>query len=150
MFGFGWLALRQVQAALDDGRLDEAQRLLDQPCVRGHRRHGELLRELTHLFVERGERQLRLDNVESAWQDLLHAEQLGTGDRATERLRQTLSRLGLAQVRALLQAGDPRRASQAIGQLRDHLVRNAELQLLEETTRNWLTAQEQAEQGDFG
>jgi hypothetical protein len=64
-------------------------------------------------------------------------------------LRQALTRLGLAQVRALLQTGDPKRASQVIGQLRDHLVRNAELQLLEETTKNWLTAQELAELGNF-
>src|SRR5262249_53063388 len=39
--------------------------------------------------------------------------------------------------------------SRVIGQLRDHAVRSPELQLLEETTRDWLTAQEQAEQGDF-
>src|SRR5262249_39334019 len=77
------------------------------------------------------------------------AEQLQTAERGTERLRQALTRLGLAQIRALLQAGDLHRASQVIGQLRDHLVRNPELQLLEETTRNWLTAQDLAEQGDF-
>ena len=149
MLGFGWLALRQAQEALNTGRLEEAQRLLGQPAVQGHRRHGELLRQLARCLVERGERHLRHDNAEAAWMDLLQAEQLQTAERGTERLRQALTRLGLAQVRALLQASDLRRASQVIGQLRDHLVRNPELQLLEETTRNWLTAQEQAEQGDF-
>jgi tetratricopeptide (TPR) repeat protein len=149
MFGFGWLALRQVQEALNDGRLEEAQRLLEQPSVRGHRRHGELLRQLARMYVERAERTLRQDNAEGAWQDLLRAEQLQTAERGPERLRQALTRLGVAQVRALLQTGDPKRASQVIGQLRDHLVRNAELQLLEETTKNWLTAQELAELGNF-
>src|SRR5436309_16052170 len=110
MFGFGWLALRQVQEALNDGRLEEAQRLLDQPSVRGHRRHGELLRQLARLYVERGERALRQDNAEAAWPDLIRAEQLQTAERGTDRLRQALTRLGLSQVRALLQAGDPKRA----------------------------------------
>jgi hypothetical protein len=146
---FGWLAPRQVQEALKGGRMEEAQRLLDQPALRGHRRHGELIRALARAYVERGERALRQDDPEAAWQDLRRAEQLQVSERGTERLRQALSRLGVAQVRALLQAGDPKRASRVIGQLRDQLVRHAELQLLEETTRQWLTAQDQAEQGDF-
>ncbi len=149
MLGFGWLALRQAQEALNTGRLEEAQRILNQPSVQGHRRHGELLRQLASAFVERGQRHLRRDDAEAAWQDLQNAERLETADRSNEKLRQALTRLGLAQVRALLQAGEPQRASQAIGQLRDHAVRGPELQLLEETTRNWLTAQEQAEQGEF-
>src|SRR5215813_11362783 len=149
MLGFGWLALRQAQEALNTGRLEEAQRILNQPSVQGHRRHGELLRQLARAFVERGQRHLRRDDAEAAWQDLQNAERLETADRSSERLRQALTRLGLAQVRALLQAGEPQRASRAIGQLRDHAVRSPELQLLEETTRNWLTAQEQAEQGEF-
>jgi hypothetical protein len=149
MLGFGWLALKQAQEALNTGRLEEAQRLLAQPAIQGHRKHGELLRLLARSLVERGERHLRHDNSEAAWLDLLQAEQLQTAERGTERLRQALTRLGLAQVRALLQAGDLRRASQVIGQLRDHLVRHPELQLLEETTRSWMLAQEQAEQGDF-
>src|SRR5439155_6085921 len=145
MLGFGWLALRQAQEALNTGRLEEAQRLLGQASVQGHRRHGELLRQLAHVLVERGERHLRLEDPEAAWAALRQAEQLQTVDRGAERLRQALARLGLAQVRALLQAGEPARASRVIGQLRDHTVRGPELQLLEETTRNWLTAQEQAE-----
>jgi len=149
MFFFGWLALRQVQQALQEGRLEEAQRLLEQPSLHGHRRHGELLRQLAQCYVERGERHLQHDDSAAAWNDLLRAEQLQVAERTAERLRQALTRLGLAEVRALLQAGNPRRASQTIGQLRDNLVRHPELQLLEETTRSWLLAIEFAEHGDF-
>ena len=116
MLGFGWLALRQAQEALTSGRLEEVQRLLAQPSIQGHRRHGELLRQLARALVERGERHLRRDDAEAAWQDLQQAEGLETADRSSERLRQALTRLGLAQVRALLQAGEPQRASRAIGQ----------------------------------
>ena len=38
MLGFAWLALRQAQEALDRGRLEEAQRLLGQNCLQGHKR----------------------------------------------------------------------------------------------------------------
>jgi len=38
MLGFAWLTLRQAQEALKNGRLEEAQRLLEQPAARSHRR----------------------------------------------------------------------------------------------------------------
>src|SRR5262249_60158365 len=91
MLGLGWLALRQAQEALTTGRLEEAQRLLSQPSVQGHRRHGELLRQLARALVERGERHLRRDDAEAAWQDLRQAEGLETADRSSERLRQGLT-----------------------------------------------------------
>lgn len=149
MFFFGWLALRQVQQALKDGRLEEAQRLLEQHTLQGHRGSGDLLRQLAQSYIERGERHLQRDDAAAAWNDLLRGEQLQVAEKAAERLRQALTRLGLAEVRALLQANNPRRASQVIGQLRNNLVRHPELQLLEETTRSWLLAQELGEQGDF-
>ncbi len=149
MFGFGWLTLRQAQVALKAGRLDEAQRLLFQPNTRNHRRAGELIQQLAQALAERGERLLRLDDPEAAWLDLLKAEQLQTTERSVDRLRQSLSRLGIAQVRAMLQAGEITRASQVLGQLHDRRVRGAEMQLLEEAARNWLHAQELAEKGDF-
>lgn len=149
MLGFGWLTLRQAQAALKAGRLDEAQRLLEQTAARGHRRTGELLVQLARALCERGERQLQQDDTESAWRDLLRAEQLQTNERASERLRQALTRMGLAQVRALLQTGEVTRAHQLLGVLRDRMVRTTELQLLEEATRNWLNAQDLAERGEF-
>ena len=62
MFGFAWLALRQAQEALKNGRLEEAQRLLTQTSAQGHRRTGELLVHLARGYAERGERQLRLDD----------------------------------------------------------------------------------------
>lgn len=149
MLGFGWLAVRQAQDAVTSGRLEEAQRLLNQPALQGHKRRGELLRQLARALVERGERRLGQDDPDSSWQDLLLAEQLETGERSSERLRQALTRLGVAQVRALLQAGEPARASHGLGLLHQRQARSPELQVLETATKDWLTAQEQAEQGDF-
>src|SRR5581483_7028211 len=119
MLGFAWLTFRQAQEALKNGRLDEAQRLLSLPGVQGHRKLEGLLAQLARALVERGERHLRRDDVEAAWRDLLQAEHLQTAAKNTDRLRQALTRLGVAEIRALLQAGEPRRADEALVRFRE-------------------------------
>src|SRR5438874_11441129 len=142
MLGFGWLALRQAQEALKNGRLEEAHRLLCQSAAQGHKKSFELFGQVVRGFVERGERQLRRDDPEAAWNDLLQAEQLDRDSREAECLRQALVRLGLAEVRALLQAGEPARASEVVGRLRERSVRQPELQLLDEGAKGWLAARD--------
>ena len=38
MIGFAWLQLRQAQEALAKGRLEDAQRILGDNCLHGHKR----------------------------------------------------------------------------------------------------------------
>jgi tetratricopeptide (TPR) repeat protein len=149
MFGFAWLAIRQAREALKHGRLEEAHRLLAQPAIRDHRATNELLAQLVRRYVERGERQLKLDDAEGAWRDLLQAEQLDTAEKSVDRFRQTLIRLGLAEIRALLQTGEIQRADEAVARLRERRVRSPELQVLEESARDWLQARELADHGEF-
>jgi tetratricopeptide (TPR) repeat protein len=149
MLGFAWLTVRQAQEALRSGRLEEALRLLGQPTVRAHKRAGDLLQQLARAFTERGERQLRHDDAIAAWNDLLKAEQVGVPESSAVRLRQALTRLGVAEVRALLEAGEPARAAEAIAQLRDRLVNQPELKPLEEAAKDWAAARELAERGEF-
>jgi hypothetical protein len=150
MLGFAWLALRQAQEALDKGRLEDAQRLLGQPSIQGHKRVYEMLNRLARAYVERGERRLKHENVEAAWQDLLQAEQVKVADVGADRLRQALTRLGTAEVRQMLLAGEPDRAVEAVSQLRQKLVRHKELEVLDEAARNWLDARDLANRGQFG
>jgi hypothetical protein len=149
MFGFAWLTLRQAREALADGRLEEAQRLLGQPAVQGHRRTGPLLSQLARAYAERGERRLRSEDADGSWSDLLHAEHLQAADKSAERLRQALTRLELAGVRALYQAGDLPRADEAIAHLRERGVRSPEVQVLEDAVKGWLHARELADRGEF-
>src|SRR5258708_40101177 len=109
MLGFGWLALKQADEALKNGRLEEAVRLLTQPQAQGRRGVAERLAQLARAFIERGERLQRNHDLDGAWRDLIQAEQLLSGDTSPERLRQALTRIGLAEVRSLFQAGDPKR-----------------------------------------
>ncbi|HXG10452.1 MAG TPA: FHA domain-containing protein [Gemmataceae bacterium] len=148
MLGFAWLTLRQAQEALKNGRLEEAQRLLGQPAAQGHRRFWELAEQVARAFVERGERHLRQDNPEGAWHDLLQAEQLGAASTAG-RLRQTLVRIGLDEVRALVNMGEPSRALEAIARLRERSVQHPELQRLEDGARAWQTARDHGNRGEF-
>src|SRR5438876_10613436 len=142
MLGIAWLAIRQAQEALKNGRLEEAQRLLGQPTAQGHKRSWELLQQVAQGFVERGEGHLRHDNAAAAWNDLVAAEQMGVADSAAFRLRQALTRLGLAEVRTLLEAGEPGRALEMVNQLGHRSVQQPELPLLEEAAKGWTSAKE--------
>src|SRR6516164_6576429 len=104
MLGCSWLAIRQVQEALKRGRLEEAQQLLGQPAAQGHKRSFELLAQLAKGYVERGERHLKNEDLEAAWNDLVAAEQLGANGTNAVKLRQALARLGLEQARKLIEA----------------------------------------------
>jgi tetratricopeptide (TPR) repeat protein len=149
MLGFAWLTIRQAQEALKNGRLEDAHRLLCQSAAQGHKKSFELLQQVVRGFVERGERHLGQDDVEAAWHDLLQAEQLDHDNRDADRLRQVLVRMGLAEVRTLLQTGEPVRAAEAIARMRERSVRQPELLLLDEAARGWLQAREQAGRGEF-
>src|SRR5438105_3173902 len=149
MIGFAWLALRQAQEALKNGRLEEAHRLLCQPAANGHKRSWELRQQVAQGFVERGEGHLRHEDAAAAWNDLIAAEQVGVNGSAAGCLRQALTRLGLAEIRSLLEAGEPQRAAEAITQLRDRSVSQPELQVLDEAAKNWVLAREQAGRGEF-
>ena len=149
MVGFAWLAMRQAQEALKHGRLEIALRLLSQPHVQDRRGTVVLVSRLARAFVERAEHSLRKDDPEAAWRDLLQAEHLHTPDKSAERLRDALTRLGVAEVRALLQTGAPDRAEEAVARLRGRLIHSPELEVLDEAARAWLAARDLAGRGEF-
>lgn len=149
MLGFGWLVWRQAQEALRQGRLEEVVGLLGKMPSGGQQRWEELRRQLVRTLVERGEKGLRRDDAAAAWRDLLQAEHVGGPDPAPQGLRQALARLGLAEVRALLEAGEPGRAAETCAMLRERGVRQTELDPLEETAREWLRARDLADRGEF-
>lgn len=149
MLGFAWMTLRQATEALENGRLEEAQRLLCQPGAQGHKGSSELLQQIAHRYLERGERHLQHDDSVAAWNDLQHAEQIGVLDDAAARLRQALVRRGLAEARLLFDAGEPARAADALAKLRERGGQGADQQLLEEGAKGWIQVRELAGRGEF-
>src|SRR5262245_54978184 len=114
MLGMGWLTLRQAQEALENGRLEEAARLLGQPEVQGHKGASPLLRQLAQELVKRAEAHLQHDNPAAAWNDLRQAEKWGPIDGKLARLRQALTRRELTEVQKLLEVGEAKRAAEVI------------------------------------
>ncbi len=149
MLGFAWLTFRQADEALKNGRLEEAHRFLCQPAAHGHKKSWQRWQRLARAFVERGQRRLSQDDPETAWADLLQAEQMGTPDCGAERLRKALERLGLADVRALLQAGEPDKAAEGVAVLTAQAVRHPDLKWLDDAARSWGQARELAARGEF-
>src|SRR5262249_37226714 len=144
-----WLTLRQAREALRTGRPDAAHRMLDPLATEGYRKAVKLLREVARSYIARGEKQLRADNAEAAWADLLAAEALNTGESGAVHLRQGLARLGLAVCRAALEAGHPLVVVETAARLADRSVRNPELDTLVEVAHEWVQVSEQAGRGDF-
>lgn len=149
MLGVGWLTLRQVRAALQNGRLEEAQQLLNQPAVRGHKKSWELLRQLTKGYVDRGAQHLRQQNMAAAWDDLLKAEAMAPTDQAAQALRISLTREGLAELRSLLEAGETQRAVESVGRLAQKAIAQTELRNLEDAVKDWVLTQDLADRGEF-
>ena len=149
MLGFAWLAFRQAREALKAGRLEEAHRLLSQPCVHGHKRSWELLREVTRGLVVRAQHHVDQGDLSAAWNDLVAAEQVNASDQDVYRLRQELIRRGIEQARRFLQAGEPARAAEVLTQLRNRSAEHAELPALEDAAQGWTQAREQAARGEF-
>src|SRR5262249_33691070 len=145
MFGFAWIGLRQAKSALKCGRLEEAQRLLREAERDGRDGATRLLARLARDYVQRGKRQLEHPDLEGAWRDVLAAEALLTGEKSASRLREALTRLGVAEVRSALAAGEPARADDAAVRLRSRQVHSPELQPLEEAARAWISAREMAD-----
>jgi hypothetical protein len=149
MLGLGWLTLRQVRAALQNGRLEEAQQLLGQPSVRGHCKSWELFAGLVRGYVERGAKHLAQDNPAAAWDDLARAEALAPADTGAQKLRHELTRRGFTDLRALLAAGEPHRALEALAKLGERTPGHPEFRPLEDAVKDWLLTQELADRGEF-
>jgi tetratricopeptide (TPR) repeat protein len=151
MLGTAWLTLRQARAALANGHLDEAERLLAAPAVRGHKQSWGLLDDLTKGLVARAEQKIAHGDISGAWSDLLKLEANVSAKQSSTvgLLRQALVAHGLTEARVQLENGDPRRAAEAIGRLREQRVNPTDWHGLEDAAKDWHLAMELADRGEF-
>lgn len=151
MLGTAWLTLRQARAALANGHLDAAERLLSSPAIRGHQKSWALIEELHRAIVARAEHKLANGDVAAAWADLAKLEAAAPAGRAigVGKLRQALVAHGLAEARQQLEQGQPRHAAEIIGQLREQRVNPVDWHSLEDAAKDWMLAMELADRGEF-
>jgi hypothetical protein len=144
-----WIVKWRAREALKNGRPEEAHRLLDDLVAAGNRRAFALRADVVRGYLERAEKALRHEDVEAAWADLARVEQIAPADGGVVRLRDMLTRLGIAEARAALEAGNPMLALQALGRLKERPASSPEAGPMEEAAREWLLASEDAERGEF-
>ncbi len=144
-----WLTFRHAKDAIRNGRPEEAHRLLSPLATEGYRKAGRLLRDVAATYVARGEKAHRADNPEAAWKDLLAAEALNTGDARVGTLRSALTRIGVAECAAALEAGRPMHVLTVIGRLKERHVQRPDLEAMEILAQDWVMAIEMADRGDF-
>jgi hypothetical protein len=144
-----WLTFRQAKDAIRNGRPEDAHRQLAPLAAEGYRKAGRLLRDVAAAYVARGEKALRADNPEAAWKDLLAAEALNTGDSRVSTLRTALTRIGVAECAAALEAGRPMHVLAVVGRLRDRHTQRPDLDAMEGIAQDWVMAAEMADRGDF-
>jgi hypothetical protein len=145
-----WMMKYQAREALKNGRPEEAHRLLEELMGSGYRRVYALRGDVVRGYVERAERALRNDDVEAAWKDLNRVTPIATPvDPGVSKLRDVLVRLALAEVRAMLEAGKPLQALEAIARLRERPADSPALPPLEDAARNWQSAIDHADRGEF-
>src|SRR6476659_11445478 len=73
-----WMTKYQAREALKNGRPEEAHRLYDGLAASGAGRIWALRGDVIRGYVERAEKALRNDDVESAWKDLNRVSALAT------------------------------------------------------------------------
>jgi hypothetical protein len=145
-----WMVKYQAREALKNGRPEEAHRLLDRLVESGDRKVWALRSDVARGYCDRAERALRNDDVESAWKDLTRVSGVAApADAGVTRLRDSLLRLGLSEIRAMLEAGKPLQALEAIARLRERPADHPALQSLEEAARDWQSAIDHADRGEF-
>lgn len=145
-----WLTLKQASDAAANGRPDEAHRLLAPVLDAGYRKAWRVARDVVKAYCKRAMKSLDRDNAaDAAWRDLLAAEALNTGEKCVADLRVTLTRFGLVQSRAALEAGSPLIAIDGIARLRDRGVLHPDLRKVEEVAQDWVLAAEKADRGEF-
>lgn len=144
-----WLYLKQLSEALNLGRLDEACQWAKQPLVRAHQRAGDLLKQLTAALIVRGRKHLQLKDRLAAWRDVQQAEAVGGVYQQTVELKQEVIDSSIHDIRAALDAGQPKRALELIGQLKECDARAPQLAGLEAVANAWLVAEDLVSHGEL-
>ncbi|WP_020471704.1 FHA domain-containing protein [Zavarzinella formosa] len=145
-----WMTKYQAREALKNGRPEDAHRLLDSLVASGDRKVWALRGDVVRGYVERAERSLRNDDIEAAWKDLGLAASLSSAtDPGVSRLRETLLSHSIAELRAMLEAGKPLQALEAIARFRERAASSPAIPSLEEAAISWQAAIDHSDKGEF-
>lgn len=144
-----WLMYRQINTALQAGKLDEAWNLLQNPSLRRHQNTQEYLLRCGIAFLARAKQLGKQNNLDAALKDLKYAREAGVAQANIDLVKNELVHLKLSGVKSILDQGQPSEALALIEAMRHQPVSQQELEQYEQTARAWLVARDHAQQGEF-
>ncbi len=141
--------VREAEAALDDGRLEEASRLLNQAGLSEFLPAKRLRQQLAQRLAERGGRRLLGGQSMAGWEDLDQAGHLGASPEVLAARRQDFVAGRLAEIRNLLGAGESAAAMAELEQLVRHAPSDRQTRTLKDAAAKILAAHRLVHHGEF-
>lgn len=149
MFPTWRIQLKAAEAALRDGRLEEASRLLATGELREYRGGAALAAKAADQIAGRGRSRLAEGDSTAGWRDL-HAASALCGDSASVvELRRLLADAKAESIARRLEQSDLAGAETEVSQAKERGLESTRLSRLAEATRQWRDARRLARLGDF-
>jgi hypothetical protein len=143
------IKLREVEAALNGGRLDDAGRLLLQGDLREYYPAQKLVTKLADQLIDRGQTRVEKGETSAGWHDLEQAEKLGADATSAGLLRRQLVEKGMAEAERLLAAGSCEACLGAIDKLERRGGAGQETRQLKQAVRKYDDARKHMRRGKF-
>lgn len=142
--------LRQVQTALDQGRLDEAGEALCQGNLREFWPAQRLAARLADELVRRGNQSVAVGNTAAGWHDLETAVRIGATSATVAALHDALVNRSLAEIDGYLAAGEAEAALARITDLERRNALNRQAREARQIAERLVAARSWARRGKFG
>lgn len=149
MFAEWRQTLRRAEHALEQGQLDQAEKLATAPDVRSYRQARVLGVQIAEAFTARAAEQINQGDSRRAWEDLARAERLGGANQQVAELRSRLTRRALDDATQALHVGQLDEAKKRLAELRSRGEAPAELRRIQAVIVAWQEARRMATAGQF-
>ena len=144
-----WLALRQIDEALQQGRLDDAYQRASQPQVRGYHHAGDLLKTLGLALLERARFRIKANELVEAWQDWQRAHELNMDHKLLTKVKDEWHQAARQDLRRCIEENQPKLVLERGQGFRALGLQDAELLRLEALSKAWLQAEELMQKGEL-
>lgn len=141
--------LRQVQTALEQGRLDDAGEALCQGNLREFWPAQRLATQLADALISRGTQRASLGETLAGWHDLETAVRVGATPARVSNLRDALVARTLADADSFLAAGEPEAALSRLADLSHHDAHNQPAREARQVAERLIEARACARRGKF-
>ncbi len=141
--------LREAQVALDQGRLEEAARLVADPTLKEFLPVQQLQVQIATQMARRALERAAAGDIPAGWQDLESAREISGETADWQNLRQAVAEVAVGEVVHHLRAGDFSGATSRITALERRKIPGIPLTSLLEVTRKLDSARKLSQRGKF-